>query len=73
MEKKSSQIENCCENMLKSESSMMQQMMKHMKGFVDQTSKKEGENEKKSCCLKDIEKFAENMCCQKIRMIFNER
>ena len=63
MEKKSSQIENCCENMLKSESPMMQQMMKHMKEFMSKMSKEEGENEKKSCCSKDIEKFAENMCC----------
>ena len=63
MEKESNQIENCCENMLKSESPMMQQMMKHMKEFMSKMSKKQGENEKKSCYLKNIEKFAENMCC----------
>lgn len=59
MEKKSSQIENCCENMLKSKSPMMQQM----KEFMSKMSKEEGENEKKSCRSKNIEKFAENMCC----------
>ena len=63
MEKESNQIVNCCWDMFNEQNLMMEKMMKHMKGFVDQTSKKEGENEKKSCCLKDIEKFAENMCC----------
>ena len=62
MEKESNQIENCCKNMLKSESPIMQQMMKHMKEFMSKMSK-EGKNEKKSCCSKNIEKFAENMCC----------
>ena len=59
MEKKSSQIENCCENMMKSESPMMQQM----KEFMSKMSKEEGENEKKSCCSKNMEKFAIKMCC----------
>ena len=63
MEKESNQMENCCGNMLKSEKPIMQKMMKHMKEFMTQESKEEGVNEKKSCCLRNMEKFTENMCC----------
>lgn len=56
-------MENCCGNLLKSENPIMQQMMKHMKEFMTQVSKEEVEKEKKSCCLSNMEKFTENICC----------
>ncbi|MCK5280477.1 MAG: carboxymuconolactone decarboxylase family protein [Cyclobacteriaceae bacterium] len=56
MEKGSNQMENCCSNMVKGETPMMQQMMKHMQEFMGQMSKEEKKKGKKSSSLKNKEK-----------------